>query len=91
MDSGQDTHEVRFIGDMQRISPQPGDVFVITTDAHISQAQRHALMSAWAIAMPGHKVLVMDGGMKIGVIGQQPETPNALAKPPGAALCDRSA
>lgn len=74
---GNDKREIRFIGDLQRLSPQPGDVFVITTDDIISMEQRHAIVAAWVSAMPGHKVLLLDRGMKIGVIGDELKTPNA--------------
>lgn len=80
----EDKREIRFLGDLQRLSPQPGDMFVITTEQRISQEQRHAIVATWASAMPGHKVLVLDGGLKIGVIDAI-EPPNASNEGPALA------
>lgn len=71
-----DKHEIRFLCDLQRLIPQPGDVFVITTELHLSMEQRHVIIALWENVMPGHKVLMLDGGLKIGIIGDTPEPHN---------------
>lgn len=61
--------EIRFIGDMQRLQYQPGDVFVLRTDQSLMQHQldqlRAHLRSVIGDEAP---VLVLQGGMSLGLV-----------------------
>jgi hypothetical protein len=79
--------EIRFVGDLQRVQPQPGDVFVLTCDQNLSCHQAELLREAFARAMPTATLLILDAGMKLGVIGQPPEvrtTMNVRIEQPAA-------
>lgn len=43
--------EIRFLGDLQRLQPQPGDVFVLTVDAELSAKQIDMLKERWKTAV----------------------------------------
>lgn len=66
------TGEVTFLGDLRRLDVKPGDRFVIMTDQRLTAEHYRKLQELWAgfIGSDGNKILVLDGGMKIGAIGQ---------------------
>ncbi len=64
--------EVRFLGDLQRLQPQPGDVYVLSTEHRVDMASAERIEAVLQLALGADaKVLVLDGGSKLGVIGQQ--------------------
>ena len=49
---------------------EPGDTLVLSADRCLSKDQRDSLRSLLAQQFPGNKCLVVDGGMKLGVIAK---------------------
>lgn len=68
--------EVRFLGDVQRLTLKSDDVIVISTERSISSHVAEHIHELVALKFPGHKVLVLSDGLKIGVVGAA----SALAK-----------
>lgn len=64
---------IRFLGDMQRLQPKPGDVFVLTCEQRVDQATAERIRAMVSGTLNGAKVLVLDGGLKLGVVAAQPE------------------
>ena len=64
--------EIRFVGEMTRIVPQPGDVFVLTSqhpiDMQTTEYLREGLLKALGSDV---KVLVLGDGLKLEVMSQQ--------------------
>jgi hypothetical protein len=74
-------NEIRFLGDLQRIERKPGDVFVLRVEQSISMQTHARLQEIWERVwtdtdVPIPKLLVLDSGMKIGVVAlaQDPAT-----------------
>lgn len=67
-----DDREIRFLGDVQRLSLEPGDTLVFRTDQHLSDDQV-AWMKEICHVM-GTKVLVVEGGLQLGVLRSEPES-----------------
>ena len=63
---------IRFLGDLQRLELKPGEVLVLTVDslldARTAERMRHNVQRA--VARPGFlpDVLVLERGMKLGVL-----------------------
>lgn len=60
--------EIRFLGDLQRLDLRPGDRFVLTVPRQLSYEQRARLSTAFREEV-GAPVLVLEEGIKLGVIG----------------------
>lgn len=60
-----DEQEIRFLGDLQRIQPQPGDVFVLTVEQSISYETAERLRSMVGSALNGAKMLVLSDGVRL--------------------------
>lgn len=61
---------IRFLGDMQRLQPQAGDVFVLTCEESLDQATAGCIKDHLSGVLGGAKVLVLDRGMKLGVVAE---------------------
>jgi hypothetical protein len=59
---------INFIGDMQRLRVEPGDLFVISTDLRLTNDQREAFYQQAKRVLGCKKILFMECGMKLGVI-----------------------
>ena len=59
---------MRFLGDMQRLQPQPGDVFVLTCEQRIDEAVAERIKAKLSSQLGGATVLVLGGGLKLGVV-----------------------
>ncbi|KQT03200.1 MULTISPECIES: hypothetical protein [unclassified Rhizobium] len=66
-------HQIRYLGDMQRLDLKQGDRFVLTLPAPASSDMVARLQEAWAAFADGAKLFVLEPGMKIGVISQSSE------------------
>ena len=60
--------EVRYLGDVQRLALKPGDTIVLQSDQEISDETAVRLRNYVEQFLPGHKVLVLGDGLKIGVL-----------------------
>lgn len=63
-----DEPAIRFLGDMQRLQPQPGDVFVLTCEQRLDQATAERIKAELSGVLGGAKVLVLDSGLKLGAV-----------------------
>lgn len=66
--------EIRFLGELQRLQPKPGDVFVLTVDAHLSEEDAMVMRAQWQQAMGDVQLLVLGPGMRLGCVAS-PEEP----------------
>ena len=66
----QDLGEIRFLGDMVRLQPQPGDVYVLTSERLIAPAQAEQIRAQWRSVMGDVPCLVLSGGLHVGVLAQ---------------------
>ena len=62
--------EPRWIGDVQRLQLQPGDVLLISYDAPLSDETCARLKRDVEAYLDGVKVLVIDSGGRVGAIGR---------------------
>lgn len=69
-----DGQKVRFLGDVQRLQMQPGDVAVLSVDDHVSDDMAKRLKEYWNSAFPGVRLLVLDKGMRIGLLNNNTES-----------------
>jgi hypothetical protein len=68
--SGQKPREIRYLGDLQRLELRPGDILVLSVDAHISQEMAARLQADFR-EVTDAKVIVVGKGMKLGVISAE--------------------
>lgn len=61
-------HFELMIGELQRVELKPGDVFVIHCDMLLTEEAIQGMRDAWDRLMPGHKVIILDKGMRLGVV-----------------------
>ena len=66
-----DQTAIRYLGDVQRLQLEPGDVVVVTSEARISHQQLVAIQTYMDQRLPNHTVLVLDSTLRIGVLGKQ--------------------
>lgn len=65
-----DAERIRYLGDAQRLCLKPGDVVVLTLRQIVSVEVANRIKDAIQSTIPGHKVLLLEPDMKIGVIGK---------------------
>lgn len=73
--AGREEPEVRFLGDVQRLTLQPGDVLVLKC-ANVLTVETTARLREHVQKIVGQecKVMVLSGGLEIGVLSPQAET-----------------
>ncbi|QOF71469.1 hypothetical protein IG197_27640 [Aminobacter sp. SR38] len=66
---------IEFLGDLQRLDLKPGDRFVLTMNGPVSMDTAARIRDAWTHFVGGDedqfKLLILDGGCKLGVIGSE--------------------
>lgn len=63
-------HEVRFLGDLQRLEVRPGDIFVLKAPGKLSYQLCDQLHAELTSALGGaNKVIILDEGWELGVVG----------------------
>lgn len=67
--TGLDANGIKYVGNLQRLQLQPGDVFVVTFEMILSQEHRKDVERILEKILPGQKVIVLDRNAKIGVFG----------------------
>lgn len=60
--------EVRILGDLQRLALRAGDILVLTTPMRVSAEAAGHLREAVEKQIPGHKVIILSDGLKLGVL-----------------------
>jgi hypothetical protein len=66
---GEKDREIRFLGDLQRLQPKPGDVFVLQVPGRVSDDMADAIRQQWKQIMGEVPLLVVDCDTKLGCIG----------------------
>lgn len=64
-------HEIRYLGDVQRLALTPGDVVVISVHGAITDDIAERLRKYVADVLAGHPVIVLADGIKVGVLSPQ--------------------
>jgi hypothetical protein len=59
----------REIQDVQRVRLEPGDVLVVRYDGILASSAKDRVAQQFETLFPDHKVIVMDGGPKVSVVG----------------------
>lgn len=62
------TEEIRYLGDVQRLELQPGDVIVLSSSVTLSEAEMASLREIMMASFPDHKGIILQPGLKFGVI-----------------------
>ncbi len=60
--------EIRYLGDLQKITLGPTDVLVLSVDEYLSQTQTASLIEGLRRVAPLNKAVVLQKGMKLGVV-----------------------
>lgn len=72
-----DNPEIRFLGDLHRISPKPGDRFVLTMPKMISANDAHCIQQHWKRFMgDDFPLLIIDDSMKLECVQVFEEPPS---------------
>lgn len=58
------------ITQVTKISSQPGDVFVISSPDRLSIKGHAAIQAQWQDILPGTRLIILDGGIKLEAILQ---------------------
>lgn len=66
-----DQSEIRYLGNVQRLQLEPGDVVVLTADHVLKPEVLIAIQCYMDKRLHGHTVLVLDSTLRIGVLGKQ--------------------
>ncbi len=70
----QPNQGINFLGDLQRLEPGPGDVFVLQCEQKIDKDVAEAMSAYIGARLGGAKVLVLGNGMKLGCVAM-PQSP----------------
>lgn len=62
--------DVRWVGEMSKVKVEPGDVFVLHCDKLMSYEQVEIVQRWWRARMGDALLLVVDAGMRLGVMSQ---------------------
>ena len=66
-----DLSKIKYLGDVQRLEVRPGDVVVLSVAAPLSMATSKRLVTYVEGILPGTRCIILDGGLKIGVLSAQ--------------------
>ncbi|CAA2106039.1 hypothetical protein [Variovorax paradoxus] len=84
-----DQPQIRYLGDMQRLQPQPGDVFVLTCERPIDTATAERIKAQLSGQLGGATVLMLGDGLKLEVVAAPRVGVDLAAGPSQAAMVDR--
>ena len=62
---------INIVGDLQKVHPEPGDMFVLTCEQALSMEQAETIRDhiAKRLAVDGASVIVLGDGLKLSVVG----------------------
>lgn len=63
--------EFRYLGDVQRLALNPGDVVFIKYPGHLSDAMANDIKARLSGMLQDNGVMVIDSGAEIGVLGRE--------------------
>ncbi len=55
-------------GHLAKLTLEPGDILVVTSPDVIDEDGRQRLVACVNRHLPGHKVIIMDGGLTLGAV-----------------------
>lgn len=76
--------EIRFTGELQKIRPEPGDVFVLKVPKPISAEEAGRIKDLLSKELGGAKVLILGDGLDIDCIAQPKQSTITVNIDPGA-------
>lgn len=59
---------VMYLGEMHKLRLNPGDVLVLSCDHMLSDLVAGRIRTIIQEKFPGHEILVLSGGMKLGIV-----------------------
>lgn len=62
---------LRYLGDLERIKYDEGDVFVLFASTFIRAEQQESMRKHWEIVMPGSKLIILQGDVKLGILTKE--------------------
>lgn len=62
--------EIRFVGDIERLSLKPSDALIVTSKLELTRENRAAIRAKVEQEFPGHKCLVLSDGLDLSVVEQ---------------------
>jgi hypothetical protein len=65
-----DNNEIKYLGDLVRLDLKPSDILVLQTDEKLNIEQRIQIMQMFRDIE--NELLILDGGMKLGVLSEKP-------------------
>ena len=64
----------QILGDVQKVSPQPGDVIVIEHHLPLATGDRLKVQQQFQSMFPKNEVVVLQAGMKMKVVGKDEQS-----------------
>jgi hypothetical protein len=64
--------EIRWLGDVQRLALEPGDIVVVSNTGPMSVAEVESLRRQVQEFLPGHRCLVLTSNWMLGVLSEAP-------------------
>lgn len=61
--------EIRYLGDVQRLTLSPGDIVVLKVKDRITQEMAKGIKDRLCDMLPANQIIVLDSGADIGVLG----------------------
>ncbi|MBW1779283.1 MAG: hypothetical protein JRL30_00950 [Deltaproteobacteria bacterium] len=61
------------VTELKRVRLEPGDTVVIITEKRLGQANSERIIDHLKDVFPNHEVLILEDGLRIGVMGPGPE------------------
>lgn len=62
---------IRFLGNLQKLKLRDGEIFVLSTEKFMTGDQVDKLWSDFNLAFSTNKVIILQGGMKIGIVSPE--------------------
>jgi hypothetical protein len=66
-----DNPEIRFLGDVHRLSLKDGDALVISSSDYLSGEDCAVIRNVVSSRFPKNEVIVLAGGLKLEVVGKE--------------------
>lgn len=82
---------IEFVGEMQALALQPGDVLVMTAPGVIEDELARRIRHAFQAEFPGHKIVVLGDGMTLGVLRPEPASVSSIERKLDTALSSLAA
>jgi hypothetical protein len=71
MSESQPSEEIKYLGDVQRLELKPDDIIVLKSSVKLKQSAAVGMKVYIENQFPGHRCIVLDEGMDIGILSPQ--------------------